>query len=68
VRAWIGDRDLTVVAWRVSGGEVELELLGADVPGDTKPLADALADALARPVTVTVLYTPQTVSEASSGG
>jgi uncharacterized hydrophobic protein (TIGR00271 family) len=68
VEAWIGDRDLQVVHWTVEGDDVDLELLGPDAPGPTQPLADQLAEALHRPVNVTVRYTPQTISEGTSGG
>lgn len=56
VREWIGDRDLTVSEWSVSGDSVTLVLAGPDAPGDAQQLADALAIAFGGPVEVAVEY------------
>lgn len=58
VRAWIGDRDLTVREWSVEGETVSLLLAGPDAPGDPAELAQDLATAFGGPVTLAIDYTP----------
>jgi len=58
VRAWIGDRDLTVREWSVEGETVSLLLAGPDEPGDAAELAQDLATAFGGPVTLAIDYTP----------
>ena len=43
VRAWIGDRDIEVIAWSIEGDVVTLETTGTDAPSDAQALADQLA-------------------------
>jgi hypothetical protein len=60
VRAWIGDRDLTVSSWSVSGSAVDLTLSGPDTPADSADLAHSLAAAMNIPVNLDVRYVPST--------
>ena len=66
VRAWIGDRDLAVRDWSISGDSVTLVLEGPDGPGDTATLAGDLATALGHPVDLEVRYVPTVVTNASA--
>jgi uncharacterized hydrophobic protein (TIGR00271 family) len=56
VRAWIGDRDLAVREWSITGDAVTLVLTGPDAPGDVDALAADLAAAFGGPVTLDVEY------------
>jgi uncharacterized hydrophobic protein (TIGR00271 family) len=56
VRAWIGDRDLDVREWSVSGDSVSLLLAGPDSPGDAQTLAHDLASAFGGPVDLRIEY------------
>jgi uncharacterized hydrophobic protein (TIGR00271 family) len=58
VRAWIGDRDLTVVAWSIEGEQVTLDLTGTEPPAPAGDLAKALAASFGQPVEVLVSYSP----------
>ena len=60
VRAWIGDRDLTVESWSLDGGKVALVLRGADAPPDPSVLARDLASTFGIPVDVDLQYIPST--------
>jgi uncharacterized hydrophobic protein (TIGR00271 family) len=57
VRAWIGDRDLQVVSWKIDGTTAEIDLRGVDPPPPVDPLATQLAATIGKPVTVAVTYT-----------
>jgi uncharacterized hydrophobic protein (TIGR00271 family) len=54
VEAWIGDRSLRVVALRVDGQDVELDVAGPDAPAATRLLAEGLAATWDQEVDVTV--------------
>jgi hypothetical protein len=56
VHSWIGDRDLVVVDWSISGSAVDLGLSGPDLPGDEAQLAQSLATAFGVPVDLDVHY------------
>ena len=60
VRSWIGDRDLIVSAWSISGGDVALTLTGPDVPGDPLQLTKSLATQFGVPVSLDLRYVPST--------
>lgn len=57
VEAWIGDRDLRVVALRIDGHDVELDVAGPDEPAATLLLAAGLAATWDQEVDVTVDWT-----------
>jgi uncharacterized hydrophobic protein (TIGR00271 family) len=65
---WIGDRDLTVLDFQVSGESITLDIAGSVVPRDVPVLADSLADALGHPIDLKVEYTPRIEVQASGGG
>lgn len=56
VRAWIGDRDLSVTSWSVDGSDVRIELAGSDTPPPAAPLAASLATAFGAPVELEISY------------
>lgn len=58
VRDWVGDRDLAVREWSVTGETVTLVLTGPDAPGDAGELADDLAAAFGGPVQLQIEYVP----------
>lgn len=66
VEEWIGDRDLVVVSWSVSGGDVRISVTGADAPPDPSSLARDLAQEFGEPTTVHVTYAPLERTEASA--
>ena len=66
VRAWIGDRDLTVTDYSIDGDRIELLLAGASVPTDVPALADQLAATLGHTVDLTVEYVPRIRVEAAA--
>jgi uncharacterized hydrophobic protein (TIGR00271 family) len=66
VRAWVGDRDLTVREWTVSGEAVTIVLTGPDEPGDAQDLADDLAAAFGGPVSLTIDYLPSSIQRADA--
>lgn len=57
VEAWIGNRDLQVVAWKIEGTSAEIDLRGVDAPPPVGPLAAQLAATIGKPVTVSITYT-----------
>jgi uncharacterized hydrophobic protein (TIGR00271 family) len=63
VRAWIGDRDLVVTAWSISGSDIEITLTGPDAPGDGAELARSLARAMGIPVDLDLRYVPSAHTE-----
>jgi uncharacterized hydrophobic protein (TIGR00271 family) len=56
VRDWVGDRDLEVREWTVSGDTIRLLLAGPDAPGDPQTLASSLAAAYGGPVNLEIEY------------
>ncbi len=58
VRDWIGDRDLSVREWSITGQTVRLVLTGPDAPGDARALAADLAAAFGGPVRLQIEYVP----------
>ncbi len=56
VRDWVGDRDLEVREWTVSGDTVSLLLAGPEAPGDPQALASSLAAAFGGPVQLEIEY------------
>jgi len=56
VRAWIGDRDLVVREWEVTGDRVILRLEGPEAPGDAQELADVLSIAYDGKVALDITY------------
>jgi uncharacterized hydrophobic protein (TIGR00271 family) len=56
VRAWLGDRDVEVREWEVTGDRVILRLEGPDAPGDAQDLADALSSAYGGRVDLEISY------------
>ncbi|MBP1704662.1 MAG: hypothetical protein H6Q36_401 [Chloroflexi bacterium] len=56
VRAWIGDRDLRVTEWSVTGDTVKLVLAGPDAPAPAAELASGLAAAYGEPVALDIQY------------
>lgn len=63
VLAWIGDRDLLVSSWSISGSAVDLTLTGPDAPADSAALATSLASTLGIPIDLDVRYQPATHNE-----
>jgi uncharacterized hydrophobic protein (TIGR00271 family) len=66
VRAWIGDRDLRVLDWRIEGSSITIELTGPDTPAPAAPLAASLAGAIGEPIDLSIDYTPMTVERANA--
>ncbi len=66
VRAWIGDRDLAVTSWSVSGGSVTIDLAGSDQPPSPDSLAASLSKAFGEPVQLELNYAPVTRLRATS--
>ena len=66
VKAWIGDRELSVTAWSIDGEDVTLYLSGPDAPGDTAVLASNLAAAFGAPVAVEVNYVAESRARATA--
>lgn len=66
VRAWVGDRDLTVEHWVIHGNAVTLDLSGPDAPAPVQDLATQLSAAFGAPMTVTINYV-QTQQDVASG-
>ncbi len=60
VRAWIGDRDLEVIAWSITGNTVSIALTGSDAPAPAAPLATSLALAIGQAIDLEISYTPLT--------
>ena len=58
VRAWIGNRDISVTAWSIEGDLLTLDLAGTEPPAPASELASSLAASFGSPVTVNVRYTP----------
>jgi uncharacterized hydrophobic protein (TIGR00271 family) len=58
VRDWIGDRDLQVLDWSITGNTVSIALTGSDAPAPAGPLAASLAQAIGQPIGLEVSYTP----------
>jgi uncharacterized hydrophobic protein (TIGR00271 family) len=56
VLAWIGNRDLQVTSYSISGDSVTINLAGSDQPPDAAPLASSLAQAFGAPVDLEVTY------------
>jgi len=56
VKAWIGERDLLVTDWSISGDVVTIDLEGSDAPADAAPLARDLATAFGEPVDLRISY------------
>ena len=66
VSAWIGDRDLEVLGWSITGNTVSIALTGSDAPAPAAPLAASLAQAIGQPIDLEVSYTPMTRERASA--
>jgi len=60
VRDWIGDRDLEVLTWSITGNTVTIALTGSDTPAPAPPLAASLAQAIGQPIDLEISYTPLT--------
>jgi uncharacterized hydrophobic protein (TIGR00271 family) len=56
VKEWIGGRDLEVTAYSIDGSAVDIVLRGPDEPPESAALASSLAEALGKPVELTVDY------------
>jgi uncharacterized hydrophobic protein (TIGR00271 family) len=65
VRDWIGDRDLEVLGWSITGDTVSIALAGPDTPAAAAPLATSLAQAIGHSIDLEISYTP-TVRERAS--
>ncbi len=57
VRDWIGNRDLEVLDWRITGNTVSIALTGSDAPAPAPPLATSLAHAIGQPINLEISYT-----------
>jgi len=66
VRDWIGDRDLEVLDWNITGNTVTIALTGSDAPAPAPPLAASLAQAIGQPIDLEVSYTPMVRERASA--
>jgi uncharacterized hydrophobic protein (TIGR00271 family) len=66
VRDWIGDRDLEVLDWNITGNTVTIALTGSDAPAPAPPLAASLAQAIGQPIELEISYTPMTRERASA--
>jgi uncharacterized hydrophobic protein (TIGR00271 family) len=66
VRDWIGDRDLEVLEWSITGDTVTIALTGTDAPAPAAPLATSLAQAIGHAIDVEISYTPLTRERASA--
>jgi uncharacterized hydrophobic protein (TIGR00271 family) len=66
VRAWIGDRDLTVTDYAIAGARIQMTVTGSALPDDVPELADALAARLRIPVDLTVEWVPRTRVQAAA--
>ncbi len=60
VQAWIGDRDLSVLDWNITGNTVSIALTGSDPPAPAPPLAASLAQAIGQPINLEISYTALT--------
>ena len=58
VREWIGDRDLEVLDWSITGDTVSIALTGSDAPAAAEPLAASLAQAIGHAINLEISYTP----------
>ncbi len=65
VRAWIGERDLEVMAWTIDGPDVTIELAGPDAPPPAAPLAASLARAFGAPIDLEISYVAVTRERAA---
>jgi uncharacterized hydrophobic protein (TIGR00271 family) len=63
VRGWIGDRDLTILAWSLEGDRVAIVVRGPSAPDDPAVLAQDLATTLGVPIEVDLEYIPSTRGE-----
>lgn len=59
VTDWIGERDLEVTDYTISGETIEMTVAGSEVPTDVQALAQELATTLRHPVDLTVVYVPR---------
>jgi uncharacterized hydrophobic protein (TIGR00271 family) len=66
VSAWIGDRDLEVLGWSITGNTVSIALTGTDTPPAAAPLATSLAQAIGQPIELEISYTPLMRERASA--
>ena len=66
VRDWVGDRDLEVTTWAITGDTVSISLTGPDAPAPAAPLATSLAQAIGQPINLEINYTPMTRERASA--
>lgn len=66
VREWVGDRDLEVTAWSITGDTVSIALTGPDAPAAATPLAASLAQAVGHAVNLEISYTPVVREQASA--
>ena len=57
VRDWIGNRDLAVLDWSITGNVVSIALTGSDTPAPAAPLAASLAQAIGQPINLEISYT-----------
>ncbi len=66
VRDWVGERDLEVTSWSITGETVSIALTGPDAPAGAEPLATSLAQAIGHAITVEISYTPLERDRASA--
>jgi uncharacterized hydrophobic protein (TIGR00271 family) len=66
VRDWVGDRDLEVSAWSITGDTVTIALTGSDAPAAAEPLAASLAQAIGHAINLEISYTPLVRERASA--
>jgi hypothetical protein len=66
VRDWVGDRDLEVTTWSITGDTVSIALTGSDTPAAAEPLAASLAQAIGHPINLEISYTPLVRERASA--
>jgi uncharacterized hydrophobic protein (TIGR00271 family) len=66
VRTWMGDRDLQVTAWSITGNTVSISLSGPDAPAPAAALATSLAQAVGHPVSLEINYTPMSRERTSA--
>jgi uncharacterized hydrophobic protein (TIGR00271 family) len=66
VRAWIGDRDLTVTEYVIDGEQFSVTLIGPDQPADAARLAEALSAELDQPVEIDIEWVPSARDRATA--
>jgi hypothetical protein len=66
VEAWVGDRNLEVVRWSISGELVTVDVAGTEPPAPAASLAATLAATFGQPVQVVVNYSPVQQEQAAA--